>query len=402
MKRRGVGVAVGSGPKKSKWREEADSDDARSMRSDQSLGEQLPSEDEEPAVAATCEEEERPTALPPESSTLEPNPVAWLQLRVGDKHCLPMYFELFQDVSRAGVQNFCALCRGDFTSAGRKLGFAGMPFLRVFPGSIAQVDSVDVGDLCGEALTILSADDVSGTRTLAHSRAGLLSATAHGHDADGCQFFISLGSSSQRHKSNRIVFGQLLGADAAGQPFNEKEMLLWPLRYLDAVGSASGFIREKDVVVESCGVCSAAERSVFDAFLIPSRCSESDLERYGRARFSYPPLVDIVSGANAQEVLNLTSSDIDSFEQEVEALAANTTLESGMAKTILHRCEVFEVGLTRVLLLLDEVDFHTLGEVRAAGKRAHLRVRKLSAKLAQIKAGSADGETEAYEQRPGL
>ena len=33
-----------------------------------------------------------------------------------------------------------------------------------------------------------------------------------------------------------------------------------------------------------------------------------------------------------------------------------------------HRCEQAEVGLTRVLQLLDDVDFRTLGETRAAGK----------------------------------
>ena len=111
--------------------------------------------------------------------------------------------------------------------------------------------------------------------------------------------------------------------------------------------------------MESCGLCSDAERAVFEPLLGPSEQTvlESAQERSARARFSYAPLGDVVSESNAGEVLSLVARELEWFEAQADGVGgeAQTSMECGTAPKVRHQCEILEVGLTKLLQLLEEV-----------------------------------------------
>merc|ERR1712129_597129 len=135
-------------------------------------------------------------------------------------------------------------------------------------------------------------------------------------------------------------------------------------------GSPSGKPRD-EVLLESCGLCLEAERIAFEPFLAPSAAAEaeSQQERFARSRFSYPRLADVISQDNAEEVLAIVLKEMEVFEAQAEALGGEAQTLTGTSRRVHHQCEVMEVDLTRLLRLLDEVDFKTLGDARSAGKQ---------------------------------
>eukprot|EP00928_Gymnodinium_smaydae_P082943 TRINITY_DN66207_c0_g1_i1.p1 TRINITY_DN66207_c0_g1~~TRINITY_DN66207_c0_g1_i1.p1 ORF type:complete len:396 (+),score=82.52 TRINITY_DN66207_c0_g1_i1:44-1231(+) len=395
MKRRGV--CIGGAAKVRKWRsEEVESDDAKSLNSDASLGEQLPSEEEQDgelvakdAVEASCVGEDK----------IDPNPIVWLKVRIGAKSLSSMYIELFRDIHPSAADVFCALCRSDFDLDGRHLGYAGTEFHRITKGFVAQAGDIEAklsGLTLGARRPLI--DEIGSAAVLSHSRVGLLSVAARGRDADGMQFFITLGSSSaarQQLDAMHIVIGQVLGGGGG------EEKALHPLRHLEANGSASGTPLEQ-VVIEACGVCDDAERQTMN--LAPLSSHTSEKERYERSEFMYQSLRDVVTEANAQEVLDMLEPDMQYFERRVADVEteAEPSMEVGTSSQVFRQCEQLEVGMTRLLLILDEIDYRTLGSVRDAGKRAKSRIRLLGGRLSRAKACCQEGETEAYEQRDGM
>jgi cyclophilin family peptidyl-prolyl cis-trans isomerase len=375
MKRRGL--QQGS-VKRRAWQEEQS--DVESLASDASLGEKLPSEEEEPTEEAPPEEPAEPEAEEPAG----PNPIVWLRMQVGEKLLPPIYLELFADVAPKCVENFRILCRGELAHGDEMVGYEGCIIHRIVSGFVAQGGDFEKGDGTG-GFSIYGKTFPSEGFALTHARAGLLSMANSGPDTNGSQFFITLGAAP--HLDHRhVVFGQVLSADAAGEVVSETTQLS-PLRYLDAAGTAGGATRDP-VFVASCGECGAAQLAQFASWLknTPEKF-EPEADRYARAKFSMPPLGDAVTEGNASEVLSIVEKQIARSEKETSALSNDE--EQGMK--LAHRCEQLEVGLTRLLLLLDDIDFRTLGETRQKGKDAQQRVRKLAVKLAKIKESARQG-----------
>lgn len=172
---------------------------------------------------------------------------------------------------------------------------------------------------------------------------------------------------------------------------------------LEAAASASGTPR-LEISISSCGVCDASAREKLMPMLAPAKLGESQLSRYALPQFVFPPLEDAVSSGNAGEVFALVLREMDGHEMEAHALGgeAQTSIEAGTSGNVFHRCEVVEIRPTRLPNVFEEIDFRTMGDARAAGKRAQLRVRQLGKRLAAAKTWSEEGETDACEQRSGL
>lgn len=378
------------------WRAEVD-EDAKSAKSDESLGEQLPSEAEEEEAAAPDAGERLPSPAQEATDDVR-NPVVWMRLRVGERLLCPFYVEVFQDLYPRAAEGFCALCSGEIGAKGEQLGYAGTRFHRIVAGQLAQG-----GDLHDDAREFIFKDasaPASASGALTHSRAGLLSFATRGPDAYGPSFSFTLAAAAYLD-GRSTVFGQTLGTfTEASSEANVEARALHPLRHLEAAGSPGGGPRE-EIVVDSCGVCGEADGPALELFGVLAQKGESEQQRYARARFSYAPLRDIVSEENAEDVLALASKEVEVFESHAKVFEgeAQTSIEAGTASMVHHRCEQLEVSMTRIAQLLDEVDFRSLGETRAAGKRVQQRVRALAARISQSKAWAEEGETEAYEQR---
>eukprot|EP00929_Paragymnodinium_shiwhaense_P088808 TRINITY_DN49116_c0_g1_i1.p1 TRINITY_DN49116_c0_g1~~TRINITY_DN49116_c0_g1_i1.p1 ORF type:complete len:393 (-),score=69.93 TRINITY_DN49116_c0_g1_i1:536-1714(-) len=392
MKRRGVGVSFGAAPKARKWREDPP-DDELSVKSDQSLGEELPSEEEaevtsKPATNPVAENEI-------EKQTVKPNPVVWMTLKVDDKLLRPMYLELFQDLYPDVTEVFCKLCKTNSASADGRDGYKGSLLHRIVRGSLAQGGDISIktGDSC-------HVDVPLAVPRLSHARPGLLSTTMRAGAVDCSEFALSLGHGSTKNvKERNLVIGQVLGGSDEGEAHG-----LHPLRHVDAVGSPDG-VPHADVVIEDCGVCEEDVTPPAMGGCLNQACiAEAEQQRYSRAKFAFRPLQDVVSSGNAEEVMSIVLRDIQWFQRQMQGLdgEAETSMESGTGGAVFHRCEQLEVGLTRVLHILEGVDFKTLDSTRAGCKRLQQQVRALGAKLTRAKSLCRDGETEAYEQRSGL
>lgn len=257
------------------------------------------------------------------------------------------------------------------------VGYKGCPMHRIIPGFMAQGGDFEKGDGTGGG-SLYGKTFADECFLVNHTRAGLLSMANTGRDSNGSQFFFTLGPAPHLDLKH-VIFGQVLNVGPSGEPLNEK-MTLSPLRYLESVGTRGGAPRDA-VFISSCGECGEAQKEAFLP-LLATAPGEREAERYARAQFSYPLLGDIVSEENGLEVLGFARKEITWFEKEASAISNS---EDTPAAKLRHRCEQAEVGLTRVLQLLDDIDFRTLGETRAAGKEEQARIAKLSKKITQTK-----------------
>ncbi|CAE8608641.1 unnamed protein product, partial [Polarella glacialis] len=369
-------------------------DDAASLGSDASLGEQLPSEEE-------ADVEDTPGGSLPSPSRLifanqAPNPIAWMRLKVGERLLRPMYLEIFSDLYPSAAAAFVAFCT--VAREADAPGYAGTQLHRIVSGVAAQGGDLEAELPSGSRSMLDESSLSSGIGALSHSRAGLLSVAVRGADADGVRFSLTLGAAARMLDARQVVLGQVLGSSSAAA--DEEEAELHPLRHIEAAGSSNGKPRV-EVTLQSCGLCDETQRAGFEAFLAAAVGPETEQERYSRSDFSFPPLRDVISQGNAAEVLAFIARDVDDIDALVQAAEAEAqpSMESGTSSQVFHRCEQLEVELTRVLQLLDEVDFRAEGEVRSDTQRVQGRIRQMSAKLTAAKAWTKDGETEAYVQR---
>ncbi|TNV81323.1 hypothetical protein FGO68_gene2088 [Halteria grandinella] len=153
-------------------------------------------------------------------------------------------FTLYQDTPITG-ENFRALCTGEKGRgiSGRPLHFKGSTFHRIIPNFIAQGGDFINGDGTGsESIYGLKFKDENFNHK--HTRKGLLSMANSGKDANGSQFFITLGPTPQLDGKN-IVFGEV-----------EEESLVI-IDKLGPIGTPQTGVTKARVVIYECGQVSS-------------------------------------------------------------------------------------------------------------------------------------------------
>jgi len=418
MKRRGV--QMGAGKKARAWQEESDGEPAPELDSEEEMdpGEELP-EEEEPEAPA---EEPAPAEEAP-AAELPLNPVVWMKLACGDKVLPVLYIELFKDLCPKTAENFRQLCCGTEID-GAACGYRGCDLHRIVSGFVAQGGDFERGDGTGGRSIWGKTFPDESLGHLCHTKAGLLSMANSGPDTNGSQFFITLGPAPHLD-GKHCIFGQVLVAPpppeqaadgaaggveqvqfeegvrrpeevdahllatdpaAAPPPPGPEDKVLSPLRHLECAGSFTGAPRV-EVVIAGCGELEEAQVQELQLPVLRPNRPEHEQDRYKRSGFSFPILSDVVTEENAAEVLDLVSKQVSDYERDASAVDNDEGRKQDAAKQF-KRCEQLEVGLTRMLLLLDDVDYRSLGETRERGKAEQLRIKKLAAKIAKSKAKS--------------
>jgi peptidylprolyl isomerase len=170
------------------------------------------------------------------------NPIAFLDISIGDEKAGRIEIELFKDTCPKTAENFRALCTGEKGPgrSGKPLHYKGSTFHRVIPGFMCQGGDFTRGDGTGGE-SIYGAkfeDETFKGKAGKHFGPGTVSMANAGPNTNGSQFFICTGQTPHLD-GKHVVFGQVVkGMDV--------------VKKIEAVGSRSGSTSKK-VVVSDCG-----------------------------------------------------------------------------------------------------------------------------------------------------
>ena len=163
---------------------------------------------------------------------------------MGDQALGRVEVTLHDDACPRTCENFRCLCtgeRGDFVEGSRRtpLWYKGSRFHRVIPDFMAQGGDVEKHNGAGKGISIYGRTFADEEASLAFDSPGVVAmAATKGQNANGCQFFVSLGEAPWLD-GKHVAFGRVSrGLDV--------------LRAIEERGSAHGRTRGV-VVVANCG-----------------------------------------------------------------------------------------------------------------------------------------------------
>lgn len=171
-------------------------------------------------------------------------PVVFFDLAVGDASLGRIEFTLHDDACPRTCENFRCLCtgeRGDFVDGSKRtpLWYKGSRFHRVIPDFMAQGGDLEKHNGSGKGVSIFGWAFADEAASLTFDGAGVLAMAASlGKNANGAQFFVSLGEAPWLD-GKHLAFGRVSQG-------------LEVLRAVEERGSAHGRTRGV-VVVANCG-----------------------------------------------------------------------------------------------------------------------------------------------------
>jgi cyclophilin family peptidyl-prolyl cis-trans isomerase len=140
----------------------------------------------------------------------KPNPIVFMDIRIGQKKAGRMTFELFADSCPKTAENFRKLCTGEMGAARfckRQMHFKNTIFHRVIKGFMAQGGDFEKEDGTGGESTYgkTFADENFKHK---HFGPGMLSMANAGPNTNGSQFFLTFKSTPHLN-GKHVVFGRL-------------------------------------------------------------------------------------------------------------------------------------------------------------------------------------------------
>lgn len=147
------------------------------------------------------------------------NPVVFLEFAIAGQPVGRAYFELFADRVPRAAENFRQLCTGEYRPSGSPVGYKGNPVHRIMPGFLMQGGDLVAGDGSGAGGGIYGGgapfpDDPNGLTATHSGGPGLLCSAAVERDANGSQWFVTLGEGGGGAgglDGQHVVFGKVVG-----------------------------------------------------------------------------------------------------------------------------------------------------------------------------------------------
>ena len=171
--------------------------------------------------------------IPPPEVVNPKNPVAFLDLKVGEKDKKRIEIELFKDKVPKTVDNFLSLCTGE-----KKMTYKGSKFHRVIKGSMMHGGDFENGDGTG-GKSIYGDKFEDENFYYAHSGEGLLSMANSGANTNNSQFFITFKELPWLD-GKHVVFGKVIkGLDV--------------VKDIEKIPTEGNYKPKEDVVIENCG-----------------------------------------------------------------------------------------------------------------------------------------------------
>ncbi|EEB09171.1 cyclophilin family peptidyl-prolyl cis-trans isomerase Wis2 [Schizosaccharomyces japonicus yFS275] len=168
---------------------------------------------------------------------------AFFKISIDGKAQAPVYFELFDKSVPKTTKNFASLCQG-FEKDGRLLTYKGSRFHRVIKGFMIQGGDFTKGNgTGGESIYGEKFEDENFEHK--HDAPFLLSMANAGPNTNGSQFFITTVPTPHLNDKH-VVFGKVVSGKST-------------VRAIENLKTQSNDDPEVPVVIEDCGVCTAAD-----------------------------------------------------------------------------------------------------------------------------------------------
>ncbi|XP_053975182.1 peptidyl-prolyl cis-trans isomerase D [Hylaeus anthracinus] len=150
-------------------------------------------------------------SLKNETSSINDNPIVFLDIAVESEKVGRVVIQLFKDVVPRTAENFRALCTGEkgIGINGKKLHYKGSIFHKVLPQFMIQGgDIINFDGTSGESIYGAQFEDEN--FKLSHTSGGLLSMVNEGYpNSNSSQFVITISASTHLDNTN-VVFGKVL------------------------------------------------------------------------------------------------------------------------------------------------------------------------------------------------